>query len=124
MEQVSIKPWGNSQGIRIPKSILEKLNIGISDVLQIGIENDAIVLKKTFRHKTFEERVAEYDGEISICDFDWGDPIGKDKTTETAICEQVKLIDPSVRSCNRVDRLPYETIMNVSDAVQGIFEYD
>ena len=28
-EQVMIRPWGNSQGIRIPKSILEKLNISI-----------------------------------------------------------------------------------------------
>ena len=26
-QQVAVKPWGNSQGIRIPKNILEKLNI-------------------------------------------------------------------------------------------------
>lgn len=77
IQQVAVKSWGNSQGIRIPKNILDKLNIGVSDVLQIGVENDAIILKKAFKHKTFEERVAEYDGEISICDFDWGEPIGK-----------------------------------------------
>lgn len=77
-EQVVVRPWGNSQGIRIPKNILEKLNIGISDTLQIEIEDDAIVLKKTFKHKTFEERVAEYDGKISVCDFDWGEPVGKE----------------------------------------------
>ena len=77
-EQVTVRPWGNSQGIRIPKNILEKLNIGISDTLQIEIEDDAIVLKKTFKHKTFEERVAEYDGKISVCDFDWGEPVGKE----------------------------------------------
>lgn len=77
-EQVAIRPWGNSQGIRIPKSILEKLNIGVSDTLQIEIEDDAIVLRKMFKHKTFEERVAEYGGEISICDFDWGEPVGKE----------------------------------------------
>ena len=77
-EQVTVRPWGNSQGIRIPKNILEKLNIGISDTLQIEIEDDAIVLKKTFKHKTFEERVAEYDGKISVYDFDWGEPVGKE----------------------------------------------
>lgn len=77
-EQVAVRPWGNSQGIRIPKNILEKLNIGISDTLQIEIVNDAIVLKKTFKHKTFEERVAECDGKISVCDFDWGEPVGKE----------------------------------------------
>lgn len=36
------------------------------------------LLKKAFKHKTFEERVAEYDGEISICDFGWGEPSGKE----------------------------------------------
>ena len=78
IDQVAVRPWGNSQGIRIPKAILEQLGINVSDVLQIGIENDAIVLKKTFKHKSFEERVAEYNGEISVYDFDWGDPVGKE----------------------------------------------
>ena len=77
-QQVAIKPWGNSQGIRIPKNILDRLNLDVSDVLQIEVENDSIVLRKTFKHKTFEERVAEYNGEISICDFDWGEPEGKE----------------------------------------------
>ncbi len=78
MEQVAVKPWGNSQGIRIPKKILDKLNIKVSDTLQIGIENDAIVLKKIFKHRTFEERLAEYGGEISVCGFEWGEPVGRE----------------------------------------------
>lgn len=59
-EQVVVRPWGTS------------------DILQIEVENDAIVLRKAFRHKTFEERVAEYGGELSICDFDWGEPLGRE----------------------------------------------
>lgn len=78
MYQVAIKPWGNSLGVRIPKSILEKLNITASDNLQLEIENDAIVMRKVFKHKTFEERVAEYDGKISVCEFDWGEPKGRE----------------------------------------------
>ena len=73
-----IKTWGNSQGIRIPKNILEKLGLHVSDTLQIEVIDDSIVLKKAFKHKTFEERVAEYNGEISICDYDWGEPVGKE----------------------------------------------
>lgn len=42
----------------------------------------------------------------------------------TVICEQIKAIDPLARGCNKVDFLSYEDIMNVSDAVQGMFEYD
>ena len=77
-DQVTIKPWGNSLGIRIPKKVLEKLGLHISDTLQIEVIDDSIVLKKTFKHKTFEERVAEYNGEISICVYDWGEPVGKE----------------------------------------------
>lgn len=49
---------------------------------------------------------------------------GKNGESGTVPCEQLKLIDPGVRSCLRTDSLPYETIMNISDAIQGLFEYD
>jgi antitoxin MazE len=78
MEQVAIRSWGNSQGIRIPKDILDKMQLKISDVLDIEIKDDTIVLKKQFVHKTFEERLAEYNGEITVCDFDWGEPMGRE----------------------------------------------
>ena len=42
----------------------------------------------------------------------------------TVICEQIKLIDPSARACTKTDHLPYGDIMEVSDALQGVFEYD
>ena len=42
----------------------------------------------------------------------------------TVICEQIKAIDPKARECKKTDWLAYADIMNVSDAVQGILEYD
>ena len=78
MEQVAIRSWGNSQGIRIPKNILDKMQLKISDVLDIEVKDDTIILKKQFVHRTFEERLAEYNGEITVCDFDWGEPAGRE----------------------------------------------
>lgn len=49
---------------------------------------------------------------------------GKGKTKGTVICEQIKLIDPKVRICKKMDYLKYNDIMNISDAIQGLFEYD
>lgn len=49
---------------------------------------------------------------------------GMEGAKGTVICEQVKLIDPGVRNCVKTDRIPYDSIMNISDALQGIFEYD
>ena len=78
MEQVAIRAWGNSQGIRIPKDILEMMQLKNSDILNIEVIDDAIVLRKQFVHKSFEERLAAYNGEISVCDFDWGEPVGRE----------------------------------------------
>lgn len=46
------------------------------------------------------------------------------KNTEGYIhCEKLTLLDLSVRGYKKTDRLPISEIMNVSDAIQGIFEY-
>ncbi|MCR5332058.1 MAG: AbrB/MazE/SpoVT family DNA-binding domain-containing protein [Lachnospiraceae bacterium] len=73
MERVAIRSWGNSQGIHISKDVLEKMHLKVSDVLDLEIKDNTIVLRKQFVHKSFEERLAEYNGEISVCDFDWGE---------------------------------------------------
>ena len=38
-------------------------------------------------------------------------------------CEKLALLDLSVRGYKKIDRLPLQELMNVSDAIQGIFEY-
>lgn len=38
-------------------------------------------------------------------------------------CEKLALLDLSVRGYKKVDRLPVAEMINVSDAIQGIFEY-
>lgn len=41
--------------------------------LENGMETCTIDAKKIFVHKTFEERLAEYNGEISFYEFAWGE---------------------------------------------------
>ena len=38
-------------------------------------------------------------------------------------CEKLALLDLTVRGHKKIDRLPISEMMNVSDAIQGIFEY-
>ena len=75
-EQIAIKQWGNSQGIIIPKKILDALNWKRSDSLELEVVDDKIQIKKRFVHRTFADRLKEYDGKISVCEFDWGEPQG------------------------------------------------
>ena len=78
MDVVAVKQWGNSQGIRLPQKILKQLDIHVSDELMIEVENNTIVLQKKYKHKTFEERLAEYDGVMEPVAFDWGEPKGRE----------------------------------------------
>lgn len=38
-------------------------------------------------------------------------------------CEKLALLDLSIRGYKKVDSLPIPEMINVSDAIQGIFEY-
>ena len=76
--QTALKPWGNSQGILIPAAALRKLNWKSMDKLEIVVEEDRITISKPFEHKSFEERLAAYGGKIEICEYDFGEPQGRE----------------------------------------------
>ena len=44
-------------------------------------------------------------------------------TTGTVLCEQIKLIDAAARSCMVRDCIAMADLINISDAIQGMFEY-
>lgn len=39
------------------------------------------------------------------------------------LCEQMRLIDLRYRGFKKIDRIPYEIIIDVTDTIQGIFDY-
>ena len=75
--EVQIKPWGNSQGIRLPKSVMKEAKLEPNDTLQISVENGRIVLYRFIQHKTLEERAAKYNGQLNLDgEMDWrGEPV-------------------------------------------------
>ena len=41
----TISSWGNSQGLRLPKEIINALHLSIGDKVNVLVENQKIVLK-------------------------------------------------------------------------------
>ncbi len=77
--QAQVKEWGNSQGIRLSKEILKSAGIELNEVLDVSVSNGVITLVKSFRHKTLEERAAEFDGKLNLDgEYDWGEPVGRE----------------------------------------------
>lgn len=74
-----IKAWGDSQGIVIPTEILAQTGVSVNDVMDISVVDGKIVLEKKFRHKSLEERAAEYGGKLILeGEFDWGEKVGRE----------------------------------------------
>lgn len=77
--------WGNSAAIRIPKAILEKLNIDSNNFesvsFNMSVKGNELILKKE-QEKTKFELLAESSKGEKINpkeDINWGNPIGKEE---------------------------------------------
>ncbi len=78
--EAQVKAWGNGQGIRFSKELLDTIGVHIDDYLDVEVRDGSIILSKTFKHKTLEERAAEYKGKIGPYEeFAWGDAEGREQ---------------------------------------------
>lgn len=42
----TIRPWGNSQGLYIPKSMLKQIGLEVNESVTLSVENGALVIRK------------------------------------------------------------------------------
>lgn len=78
--RTAIQKWGNSQGIRIPKAILDISLMKADDIVDVIAEENQIIIKKAIlkKHITLEERLRDFNGEYTFEEIDWGKPAGKE----------------------------------------------
>ena len=84
--RTTIVKWGNSQGIRIPKTFLKNIHVSENDPVDITLSGEEIIIKKVKyrKHKTTKERLVEFYGTdfdqkcIIQKEIDWGNSIGKE----------------------------------------------
>lgn len=79
--QTTIVKWGNSQGIRLPKHILNSANLSDRDVVELCVEGENIIIKKSkkvAKYKTIQERFAGFEDDYKPTKINWGKPEGKE----------------------------------------------
>ena len=77
--EARIQKWGNSDGIRIPSSILKSLNIKTNDILNIEQEDDKIIISIPKKKKiSLADRFKDYKGKNLAKDFSWDESVGKE----------------------------------------------
>ena len=64
---------------RISQPMLRSAGITLNEFLDVTVSDGVITLVKSFRHKTLEERAAEFDGKLMLDgEYDWGEPVGRE----------------------------------------------
>ena len=50
-----VRPWGNSQGIRISRELLNLLGIAVNEEVALSIDNNRLIISKIVQRKSLEE---------------------------------------------------------------------
>lgn len=78
---INLQKWGNSQGIRIPKVILDLLHWKSNENLSLTAKNNKIIIEKKRMSKkkaNIQELFRDFKGKYIHEDIDWGNPQGKE----------------------------------------------
>ena len=76
----TIQKWGNSQGIRIPKILLDTVNWKENEEIVILVEDDKIIIEKAenAKRKNIKELFEGFEGKYEPIEMDWGSPKGEE----------------------------------------------
>ena len=73
MMLMSIKKWGNSQGLRFSKEILEQLKIRVNDEVNVEVLENKIVITKAHPDTIdIAKLFSEYNGDYRSKEYNWG----------------------------------------------------
>ena len=75
----TIQKWGNSQGVRIPKILLDTVKWDENEQIVIVVDNDKLIIEKAKnKRKNIKELFADYKGDYEPTEIDWGNLEGKE----------------------------------------------
>ncbi len=76
-----IQKWGNSQGLRLAKQVLEDAHISVGDDVDVKARDGLIVVEPARRvrgKRSLKELVSQIPKNYKSEETDWGEPIGKE----------------------------------------------
>lgn len=76
-----IQKWGNSQGLRFAKSVLEEAHIAVGDRVRVSVREGRIIVEPVAEVRgryELEALVSRMPKEYSVEETDWGPPAGRE----------------------------------------------
>ena len=74
-----VQRWGNSQGVRLPKNVLNLAHIAVGDEVEIIVDDQQILVKKVISGKyNLAELVSRIPKGYKAREVNFGRPVGKE----------------------------------------------
>ena len=76
-----IQKWGNSQGLRFTKALLEEAQINVGDEVQVSVHKGRIVVEAVTRVRgryDLEALISKMPKGYQAEELDWGPPVGRE----------------------------------------------
>ena len=73
--------WGNSQGLRLSKNLLEDAQLDVGDEVDISVKDGIMIVKPAKRIRgryNLKDLVARIPQNYESREADWGEPLGKE----------------------------------------------
>ena len=79
--RTKVQKWGNSQGLRVAKALLEEAGIHVGDEVDVSAERGRIIVEPVSRIRgryDLKALVSKMPEEYRPEELDWGPPAGKE----------------------------------------------
>jgi antitoxin MazE len=76
-----VQKWGNSQGLRLAKRVLEDASIAVGDDVDVAVHDGVIVIAPVNRvrgRRSLKELVSRIPKNYRADETDWGKPVGRE----------------------------------------------
>lgn len=76
-----VQKWGNSQGLRFTKAILEEAQINVGDEVNVSVQKGRIIVEPVTKVRVrynLKELVSKMPEEYQAEELDWGEAVGKE----------------------------------------------
>ena len=76
-----VQRWGNSQGLRLGRQVLEEARISIGDDVDVSARDGVIVIAPVRRvrgRQSLKELVSRISESYKSEEIDWGEPVGRE----------------------------------------------
>jgi len=76
-----IQKWGNSQGLRLAKQVLEDAHLSLGDDVNVTVQDGLIVIAPARRvrgRQSLEKLVSQIPKDYKAEEMEWGEPVGRE----------------------------------------------